>query len=183
MMTAEEYLALPDDGNRYELWHGDLVMSPSADHAHGRVTGHVFRRLDEFVEARSAGVVGLETDMVMSRTLVLRPDVHFVSFKRASIIRGLLHGPPDLVVEVTSPGNWQQDVYDKRDEYEAFGIREYWVLDIADGRNRAFAWKLRAGQYQGGLVKGKSIESRVLKGFELFLSEVWKRAKGISRRR
>jgi Uma2 family endonuclease len=175
-MTVADYMSLPDDGCRYELIHGELVMSPSALHPHGRVLMYIAFRLDEFVTRRGLGVVGIETDVVFGEHEVRRPDVHYISARRQSIIRGHIYGPPDLVVEVTSPENWQADLHDKRDDYERFGVREYWVIDIADGRRRAGLWYLRAGLYHGGFVEGAVLRSRILKGFSLKLGEVWKRA-------
>ncbi len=64
-MTAAEYMALPDDGCRYELIHAARVMSPSALHAHGRVCMYVAAQLDEFVIRRGLGVVRMETDVVL----------------------------------------------------------------------------------------------------------------------
>lgn len=175
-MTAAQYMSLPDDGCKYELISGELVLSPSYSHPHGRVAGCLFALLDEFVRRKRLGVVGLDTDVVFGRTEVRRPDLHFVSARRRSIIREHVHGAPDLVVEITSPSNWQEDIYTKRDDYERFGVREYWVLDIADGRHRAYQWHLRAGLFHGGIVETPELRSRLLKGFSLKLATVWNRA-------
>ncbi|MFO0973572.1 MAG: Uma2 family endonuclease [Phycisphaerae bacterium] len=175
-LSVDEYLRLPDDGSRYELIRGQLVLSPSYFHPHGRVSLFVGAQLDGFVRQRKLGVVGIETDVVFAEGEVRRPDIHFVSRRRRSIIRSHVYGAPDLVVEITSPGNWQEDIHTKRDDYERFGVREYWVLDIADGRQRAYAWWRRAGLFHGGEVREPAIRSRVLKGFSLKLAAVWDRA-------
>jgi len=169
-------MVLPDDGNRYELVHGELVMSPSALFGHGAVQAYVVRELVDFVHPRKLGRVGVETDIVMGRNLVLRPDVCFIPKRRASIIRGHIYGAPDLVVEITSPSNWQMDIFAKMREYERFGIREYWALDIVKSRYRTYQWHLRGKRYHGGLVAGRVIRSRVLKGFSLKLEDVWEAA-------
>lgn len=119
----------------------------------------------------------IETDVIMPRLgTVLRPDICFISMRRTSIIKGHIYGPPDLAIEVTSPSNWQNDVHFKRISYERFGVREYRVFDIAEGRNRAFQWTLNGGRYWGGLIEADRIRSRVLKGFSLKLKDVWKAA-------
>ncbi len=169
-------MALPDDGNRYELLHGELVMSPSAFFGHGAVTTYVVGKLGEFVRSKKLGAVTVETDIVLGKHFVLRPDICFVSKRQTDIIRGHIYGAPDLAVEITSPSNWQMDVFAKMHEYERFGIREYWVLDIVDERYKAYQWCLRGKRYQGGLVQGHEIKSRVLKGFKLMLEEVWESA-------
>lgn len=175
-MTTADYMAMPDDGRQYELFHGLLVMSPSALHAHGRVVAYIASVMVPFVRARKLGVVGTETDIVMPDDTVLRPDVHYISRRNREIIKGHIYGPPELVVEVTSPSNWRTDLLQKHDEYQHFGIREYWLIDILKGQHRAFQWTLRGGSYRGGEITGSKLRCVVLKGLELNLNEVWELA-------
>lgn len=172
-MTALEYLKLPDDGCRHELIHGELVMSPSPVYDHGAVVAFLASKLVTHVLSRGLGSVTVETDIVMGKNLVLRPDIAYVSRKRASIIRGHLYGPPDLVIEVTSPGNWQMDVFAKRHDYERFGVKEYWIFDIVDGRHKVYQWCLRGRKFDGGVLKATVLRASVLKGFSLKLGDVW----------
>jgi len=172
-MTTAEYMAMPDDGRQYELFHGMLVMSPSALQAHGRVVLYVGSEILSFVRPKKLGVVGTETDIVMPDDTVLRPDIHYISKRSREIIKGHIYGPPELVVEVTSPSNWRTDLLQKRDEYEHFGVREYWLIDILKGHQRAFQWTLRGSLYRGGEIDGTKLRSSVLKGLELNLDEVW----------
>jgi Uma2 family endonuclease len=164
---------MADDGRRYELWRGELLRSPSARFEHNDVILFVGRQLQDFAKRRRLGRVGIETDVVMGKDLVLRPDICFIAKGHESIIRGHIYGAPDLVVEITSPGNWQMDIFAKMHEYERFGIKEYWALDIVDRRYKAYQWYLRGKSYRGGLVEGRLIKSRVLKGFTLKLEDVW----------
>lgn len=177
LLTVDDYMAFPDDENRYELVHGELVMSPSALYGHGAVVVYVAGKLREFVHARKLGWVGVETDVIMGKDLVLRPDINYVSRRRGSIIRGFIYGPPDLVVEVTSPSNWQMDVFAKRHEYERFGVREYWAFDIVPEEYKAYQWYLQGGRYRGGLVTTARIKAHALKNFKLDLAEVWEAAR------
>lgn len=172
-MTTADYMAMADDGRKYELFHGLLVMSASALHAHGHVVIHIGSVIHGFVRPRKLGVVGTDTDIVMPDDTVLRPDIHYISKRNREIIKGHIYGPPELVVEITSPSNWRTDLLQKRDEYERFGIKEYWLIDILEGQQRAFQWTLRAGRYRGGQVVEKKLRSTSLKGLELNLNEVW----------
>jgi len=112
--------------------------------------------------------------MMVSDDSVLRPDFSFIARVHRRYIRGVIAGPPDLVIEVTSPENWQRDVYDKRDKYEQFGVKEYWVIDIAECRNRAFQWHRKMGLFRGGVVTEPFIQSRVLNGLRLNLRAIWR---------
>lgn len=175
--TIAEYMAMPDDGRKHELFEGERVMSPSYNFGHGTAAGFVYTRLYGFVTRRNLGFVGQETDVVMeSLDTVLRPDICFIARNRSSIIRGHIYGPPDLVVEFTSPANRERDLYEKRDLYERFGVREYWVFDIAERRDRAYQYVLRKGLFHGGAVTTPVLRCGVLKGLSLKLRDVWKAA-------
>jgi Uma2 family endonuclease len=55
--TREEVLALPDDGNRYELVHGELLVSPSPQRLHQRVVGNLYAAIREYVRQHALGEV------------------------------------------------------------------------------------------------------------------------------
>jgi Uma2 family endonuclease len=118
-MTAEELLALPDDGMRHELIAGELrTMAPSG-HRHGRVTFKFALALGNYVEAHALGEVwGAETGCILARDpdTVRAADVTFVRRERLGAEvddRGYWPGAPDLVVEVLSPGDRRGAVADK----------------------------------------------------------------------
>lgn len=173
LLTSADYMALPDDGNRYELIHGELIESPSILFEHGSTVAFVGGLVQQFARDNKLGRVSSRVDIVVDDTIVLCPDVVYVSANRMGIVQDHIYGAPDLAVEITSPSNWQMDVFAKMHEYERFGIREYWVLDIVDQRYKAYQWCLRGKRYHGGLVQGREIKSLVLKGFKLNLEDVW----------
>lgn len=118
-MTADELLRMPDDGFRYELVRGELrKMSPSG-HEHGRVAMNFGWRLAEHVQSKSLGAVyAAETGFLLSSNpdTVRAPDAAFVSRRRLEAIggaEGYWPGPPDLAVEVISPGDTYAEVEEK----------------------------------------------------------------------
>jgi Uma2 family endonuclease len=88
------------------------------------------------------------------------------------LIKGVLRGPADLVVEVLSPRSHQRDRIQKRDLYEQHGIKEYWILDREAGTVEVFF--LMNGQYKllGRWRATETAKSRLLKGFSIPASEV-----------
>jgi Uma2 family endonuclease len=84
-------------------------------------------------------------------------------------------GAPDLLVEVVSTESAHRDRVDKFDEYEAAGVREYWILDNRPGRNRAHFYQLDAqGRYRQVLVEADGIyRSPVIPGFWLNVDWLW----------
>ena len=130
ILTYEDYINAPDD-ERYELLEGELVMIAAPNIAHQRAIGRLFRFLTAFVESGELGEVFIApTDVVLSDTNVVQPDVLFVSKERMSIVEAdNIKGSPDLVVEVVSPNNPERDLVRKRDIYARHGVAEYWIAD------------------------------------------------------
>lgn len=98
------------------------------------------------------------------------PDVLFVAKAHsARLLRDRLDGPADLVVEVVSEDSVRRDRADKFDEYQQFGVREYWVIDARPGRERSDFWILDAhGRYRPGEIDADGkYRCTVLPGFWL----------------
>ena len=136
--TAEQLLAMPDDGNRYELAEGMLIMMSPAGSEHGRIAGRIFARLAVHVEQCHLGeTYAAETGfrIATSPDTVRAPDAAFVSHERLSTVeptRGYLPLAPDLVVEVVSPNESFSDVETKVAGWLAAGTRIVLVADPAD---------------------------------------------------
>ena len=110
-------------------------MSP-AGHTHGKVAARVTARMGSFVEEKQLGeVYAAETGFKIRQDpdTVRAPDVAFVSadrLKDAGVsAEGFFPGPPDLAVEVVSPGDSYGDVEAKVSEWLQSGVRAVVVLD------------------------------------------------------
>ena len=169
--TYEDYLGL-DDGVCFEVINGKALMSPAPELFHQRWAGRLYLAIQRHVEAHQLGEVFFApVDVVLDETNVVQPDLVFVSAANAGLMerRGIL-GAPDLVVEVISPASLRRDRYDKRELYARFGVKEYWLADVA---NRALeVLSLQGAVYQlfACATGGGKIHSAVLPGFELDLA-------------
>jgi Uma2 family endonuclease len=164
-MTADEYLALPDDGYKYELINGVVLMSPGPSFEHQDLGGQVYLRMGAYVVANRLGKVLYETDVRFGPDLVYRPDIVFYSTERAAGIRRTPTIAPDLVVEFLSPRTRVLDLRTKRGDYERHGVCESWVI----GAEAAWRFVLRNGAYVEEEIKGDRIVSEVIAGFVLDL--------------
>ena len=158
----EKYLNLPE---KYpaELLEGEIVMVPSPGRKHQKVSGEIFNRLFEKVKDEELGEVYYEFDVKFDEENVLRPDIVFVSKERLDIIKdNWIEGAPDMVVEVLSPTSATRDLIVKRDVYEKFGVREYWVVDPMN--EEVFVFVLKEKRY---ILRchGKRCDSLVLENF------------------
>ncbi len=130
--TREEVLALPDDGNRYELVDGELLVSPSSIRPHQRAVVRLLRLVDDYVAAHGLGEALISpADLKFRPDEILQPDL-FVA-PRIAGRRGETWddvGIPLLVVEVSSPKTARFDRVQKRLRYQRAGVPVYWIADL-----------------------------------------------------
>ena len=141
LLTYSDYAALPDDGRRYELHHGELTVTPAPGLRHQRVDIALGSRLYNHVRARGLGeVLPAPTDCILSDITVLQPDLLYVATDRLAIIseRGI-EGAPTLVIEVLSPSTARLDRDRKMRLYAEHGVPYYWIVDPEARSIEAFA--------------------------------------------
>ena len=169
-MDADEYLALPPDGFRYELIDGVIVMSPGASFGHNRIATLIAHWIQTYLDSNPIGEIVHDTDVRLADNLVYRPDLSYVSNERAAIITTLIEGPPDLIVEVVSRSNRPLDIRTKRHDYERFGVREYWIVDPS---TESFTFlRLVNGRYAEIQPESDAITSEAIPGFKLQLPPI-----------
>jgi Uma2 family endonuclease len=131
-LSYADYVALPDDGQRYELHEGDLWVTPAPGTPHQRVSLALAGRLDAHVKRHRLGMV-LEapTDCILSDRTVLQPDILFIATDRLGIVtERAVEGAPTLVVEILSRSTAALDRGRKRRMYAAHGVPFYWIVDL-----------------------------------------------------
>ncbi len=144
LLTYEDLRDVPDDGRRYELLDGALLVTPAPGGRHQVVVGALYRLL---WAARPTGTTVLVSpiDFVPRPELALQPDVVVVDQQQADHPR--LTRPPLLVVEVISPSSRTVDLGAKRYAYAEAGVAHYWVVD-PDTPIEVVAFDLADSAYQ-----------------------------------
>lgn len=130
--TWEDLWAIPEDGNRYELMDGEIVVSPPPRRKHQEVAGVFYVFLHDHVEAENLGTVYFApADVRTSPHDTVQPDLFFIRRERLHIYRpdGVMEEPPDLVVEILSPSTRARDLVRKAAWYARAGVPEYWTVD------------------------------------------------------
>ncbi len=145
--TVADLALLPDDGLRYELVDGTLLVSPAPSKLHQRSVGHLY------VLLLAACPVELEvflapTDYQPTATRSLQPDLLVV--RRDDPGDAAVTTPLALAVEVLSPSSRSVDRVLKRELYEQAGVAAYWVVDPAVPS--VTVWLLVDGRYGDPLV-------------------------------
>jgi Uma2 family endonuclease len=148
-LTYQDYLQLPDDGQRYEIIDGELYVSPAPNTKHQRVAGRLFRVLADHSDSAELGEVFIAPyDLKLGDPSIVQPDILYISWERHDIVTRLnAQGAPDLVIEIISPSSTRMDLEIKRDLYARHGIPHYWVAHPEQEWLRAYALGAD-GQYE-----------------------------------
>jgi Uma2 family endonuclease len=146
-LTYHDYLLLPDDGNRYEIIDGDLFMTPAPVTRHQIIAGRLIHLFLSYFETHPIGTaLTAPCDVLLSDTDIVQPDVIYMHKDgKSRITEKNVQGPPDLVIEILSPGTAVRDRELKRKRYEHFGVQEYWLVD--PDQNTLEILALKGGQY------------------------------------
>jgi len=130
--TEEDLLAMPKDGQKYELVDGEIRVSPAGDR-HSAIAVHLSALLFAFVKEHRLGhVFGADAGFRLPTKNVRSPDVSFVATGRFPDDKppdDFGNIAPDLAVEVLSPHDRPRYVLDKVGEYLEAGVRLIWVID------------------------------------------------------
>lgn len=169
-MSADEFLALPESPLRYELVGGVVIMSPDASWGHQRIAREILLQLGNYLDKHPVGEAVTDVDVKLGNRLVYRPDIVFLTAEKAARVQISVQESPELVVEIISPNSRLRDSIAKRADYEAAGVREYWLIDPHTAEMQFFV--LDSGKYRPARPQGERYASTVLPGFELHLDRV-----------
>jgi Uma2 family endonuclease len=162
--TYNEYLTLPDDGNRYEIVNGVLLSTPPSTGSHQDTIGEVFFYLRSHVKLAGLGLV-IQAPFVVQLTSkdVFQSDICVVmNAHRDRVQEKKIVDAPDLVVEVATFGTAAFDRLTKYDTYEYTGVPEYWILNLE--RRIVEVFVLEGDEYQSlGVFHGEQkVASRLI---------------------
>ncbi|MDQ4105644.1 MAG: Uma2 family endonuclease [Actinomycetota bacterium] len=176
-VTAEELLKMPDDNLRSELVRGEVRRMAPAGNVYGRIAINVTIPLGQYVRENDLGVVyAAETGFKIESDpdTVRAPDVAFVRRGRVEEVgevEGSWPGPPDLAVEVVSPGDLYTEVEEKVLAWLEAGAR---MVVIVDPRNRTVS--VRRNQTEARiLTEGDTLNGGdVVPGWELPVADIFR---------
>ena len=184
-MTLEEYLNYDDESdNRYELVNGELIVMPSESDLNQRIAMLLLSYFLRYGIPYYCLRIGLEIAVSGTLATVRLPDLVILSEEAASALEGASRSiitfdlmPPRLVIEVVSPNQENRDYRDKRFEYAARGISEYWIVDPLQQQITILSWV--DGLYEDSIYQGsESIVSPELGTLELTAEQILKAGGG-----
>lgn len=145
-LTVEDLALIQDDGHRYELDDGILVMFPAPSVVHQLVVGRLVVALSlacgpDFLVLPGPG---LEVSPIHFRV----PDIAVSLIRDVNIDDNPVTKPPVLAIEVASPSTAIYDRNRKKDVYAQFGIDSYWIVKPDPGKPNLTAFRLTRGRYR-----------------------------------
>lgn len=177
LLTVDDLVALPDDGNRYELFEGELFMSRAPGVSHQRVLGNIYALIKVYLEQNSIGEVLLTPGVIFDNLNSAIPDAVFVSNQRKKeIISGeRFVSAPELMIEIVSPGkeNERRDRVVKRQVYGKHGVKEYWIADPQNKSLEIYRLKRHNLALAETLMDEDEIASSLLPGFKCKASQIF----------
>jgi Uma2 family endonuclease len=141
--TAADLEVMPDDGHRYELIDGALIVTPAPVTLHQIISVALTVRLYQACPP-DLRVFAAPYDVVLDEHTVIEPDL--LVARRSDVAEKNLPVPPVLAIEVLSPSTRNVDLLVKKDLLERVGCAHYWVVDPEDPS--ITAWDLVDGTYR-----------------------------------
>jgi len=130
---AADLERFPDDGYRYEIWHGELVRMAPAGGRHGECEANLVAALRQQASGLGHTYTG-DTGFLLHTDPdeLVSPDMAFVRLDHLPPLAeriGYLRVVPDLVVEIRSPNDADTDVQAKVELYLRAGVQLVWLVD------------------------------------------------------
>ncbi len=175
-LTTEDLDSIPEEqpGDRHELIDGELFVTPVPLDKHQAISSNIVYALESLVRRQQLGLTRTAPSGVrLSPDTLVIPDLYFVARHRVHHLGAKgMEGPPDLVVEILSPGTRRRDLTVKRSLYARFKAPEY---SIIDPDTESVTVLTLASDVYVPAPKGAdgAIESRVLPELELSLAQVF----------
>ncbi|BAC92032.1 Uma2 family endonuclease [Gloeobacter violaceus] len=168
--TAADLELLPDNGNRYEIVEGELLVTRAPHWKHQQVCLRIGAALDVWSNRTGLGQAAVAPGILFSEADNVIPDVVWASTSRLEALldeAGHLVGPPELVVEVLSPGadNERRDRELKLKLYSLRGVQEYWLVDRRVGCVEVYRREKAMLKLAGTFLVGDTLTSPLLANF------------------
>lgn len=142
-LTRADLDTMPDDGHRYELLDGVLIVSPAPRRIHQRAVGQLYLALTA-VCPPNLEILLAPFDVALADDTVIQPDL--VVAPRAAFTERDLPTAPLLAIEVLSPSTRGIDLLLKKDRLRRAGCAHYWVVDPDEPS--ITAWTLDGDEYR-----------------------------------
>jgi Uma2 family endonuclease len=129
--TGMELFKILPEGTLCELIENTIYMSPSPNTKHQRISLFIATTLLNYVTENNLGEVFVAAyDVYLNGSNAVQPDILFIANNNlVNIQDDGFYGCPDLIIELLSPSNTKHDLVTKKELYEKFGVKEYFIIN------------------------------------------------------
>ncbi len=175
-LTYQEYLEAPEIKVRYDIVDGEKFMAPSPSPTHQTILLNLAVPMYHFVMDTGIGriwIAPLDVVVQQEPLRVRQPDLLFVSNKSTAVIGQVIHGAPDLVVEILSPSNSRGDIESKLVDSAGLGVLECWL--VSPQAQTVEILVLEQGDWRRLAILGigDDVKSTVLTSLELQVARIF----------
>jgi Uma2 family endonuclease len=173
--TYAEYFSW-DDGKRYELIDGEIVMmTPAPTDVHQEISAKLVGELYIYLKGKTCKVFAAPFDVRLNADAeddtVVQPDISVICDPSKIEKRGCI-GAPDMIIEILSPSSMSHDRITKKNKYLQAGVKEYWIVNPEDRNVQALV--LTDGKYIGHYYRGKAVVAvKTLPGCYIHLADIF----------
>ncbi len=174
-LTYEDYVLIPEDGQRHEILDGEHYVTPAPFIRHQLISSNLHSLLGPFIRKRRLGtLLAAPTDVLLALHDIAQPDLLFISNERARILKEKnVQGTPDLVVEILSKSTRRRDERLKLERYDLFGVLEYWIVDPAKEGVKVYRREGGRLRLAADLSATEVLKTPLLPGLEIAVAEVF----------
>lgn len=173
--TYQDLLTAPDDGNRYEIFEGELIVTPSPTVKHQNALANLFFIIGNHIrESKLGKFLSAPMDVYFDEETVVEPDLLFISKDRLHILEERrIKGAPDLIIEILSQGTSERDHGFKFRRYEKEGVQEYWLVDPTEENLEIYALKKQGYELHGRFSDDDTVAGPMFSDLSFQLNELW----------
>ena len=174
--TYADYARETPEGWGYELFDGNIRdMAPAPYTNHQSIALNLSTELKLFAEKNNLGKIYIApTDVYFDEHDCVQPDILFIAKEHLHIITEKnIQGAPDLVIEIVSPHHMQHDTVEKKNLYERFGVKEYWIVFPEEERVVIFSLKNAAYHLLATYTKADVLHSQLFSALKIQLTKIF----------
>ena len=177
VLTVADLDLMPDDGNRYEMIEGEIIVSRAPGLTHQGISGNLLVSLRFYLNQNPIGKVWATPGVIFDDFNGVIPDLVFVRNERLAevIADERIKGAPDLAIEIVSPGaeNRRRDRIVKKRLYGKFGVKEYWIADPESRTVEIYVLEADDMRLRATMTGQDEITSSVLPGYRFKTESVF----------
>lgn len=165
--TFEQFCERIPEGMKADLIDGVIRVASPDNIQHHEIDAWFLIVLTLFLKKRKikGRVFGFRIAFRLDDENGPEPDLAYVCPERVHLIRKThIKGPPDWALEIVSPSSVERDYDDKRNQFERFGVREYWIIDPLEERMTCYRLG-KNGKYKEVRSRDGKMHSQVIPGF------------------